>query len=73
MSRVTAPISKLSRSINSAAAGHGNAFIAHNPGAVLMPKYDELLRNRRNMEPVDVSRLFRTTPDPILHASRTPD
>lgn len=53
MSRVTAP-SKLARSINSAATAGRGRFDAHTShGAVLMPKYAELL-NRKTPE-VDVS------------------
>ncbi|GJC98870.1 hypothetical protein ColKHC_07696 [Colletotrichum higginsianum] len=51
MSRITAPVSKLTRSINSAAAANRSSGLLEshynvNHGAVLMPKYAELLKNR---------------------------
>ncbi|KAF6843582.1 hypothetical protein CMUS01_01909, partial [Colletotrichum musicola] len=51
MSRITAPVSKLTRSINSAAAASRSSGLLEshynvNHGAVLMPKYAELLKNR---------------------------
>lgn len=49
MSRVTAPVSKLARTLNA------GAVPVHNAGAVLMPKYAELLRNRRSSEHQDVN------------------
>ncbi|KAI9167793.1 hypothetical protein HJFPF1_03930 [Paramyrothecium foliicola] len=49
MSRVTAPASKLTRTLNA------GAVPTHNAGAVLMPKYAELLRSRRSSEHHDVS------------------
>lgn len=59
MSRVTAPSRQISRALNSAAGGAartGNHILDHNAGAVLMPKYAELLRNRRSDS--DVSALI---------------
>lgn len=59
MSRVTAPVTKLTRSLNSAV--HTASRIessAHNAGAVLMPKYAELLRNRRAADQTDVRFIF---------------
>lgn len=51
MSRVTAPVAKLSRALSSSAARAANPLLdasTYNAGAVLMPKYAELLRNRRS-------------------------
>ncbi|KFA61383.1 hypothetical protein S40285_03615 [Stachybotrys chlorohalonatus IBT 40285] len=63
MSRVTAPVAKLSRALNAAPA-------THNAGAVIMPKYAELLRNRRGSEHTDSSRgmttAHRPTPQPSI-------
>ena len=43
MSRVTAPASKLARSLNTASVGsHSTLHTSH--GSVLMPKYAELLK-----------------------------
>jgi hypothetical protein len=53
MSRITPPVSKLARSINSASTRQFD--VRHNAGAILMPKYAELLRNRKSAEPADVS------------------
>lgn len=60
MSRVTAPMSKISRALSasssSIAARSASPLLdssAHSAGAVLMPKYAELLRNRSS-EPSDV-------------------
>jgi hypothetical protein len=68
MSRVTAPAHKLTRTITSSAVSTQNA------GAVLMPKYAELLRNRRTAEHQDSSRglatSHRPTPQPSI-ANRT--
>ncbi|KAH6604613.1 hypothetical protein Trco_006320 [Trichoderma cornu-damae] len=68
MSRVTAPAAKLARSLTSAAnaSAHNN-----NAGAVLMPKYAELLRNRRSpVEANESSRSLTTahrpTPQPSI-------
>lgn len=62
MSRITAPASKLSRALSSSAtsasARTANPLLdssAHGTGAILMPKYAELLRNRRGSEHSDVS------------------
>ncbi|KXH43026.1 hypothetical protein CSIM01_01780 [Colletotrichum simmondsii] len=51
MSRITAPVAKLTRSINSAATASRSSGLLEshynvNHGAVLMPKYAELLQNR---------------------------
>lgn len=51
MSRVTAPVAKLTRALSSSAARAANPLLdasTYNAGAVLMPKYAELLRNRRS-------------------------
>ncbi|KAJ6779880.1 hypothetical protein PWT90_11261 [Aphanocladium album] len=56
MSRVAAPVAKLSRSISSTAAPAavsraGSTLLdstAHHSGAPLMPKYAELLRDREH-------------------------
>ncbi|KAK5992284.1 hypothetical protein PT974_05685 [Cladobotryum mycophilum] len=76
MPRVTAPVSKLARALSSTptAARVGNPLLldttVHNAGAVLMPKYAELLRNRRSSEHSDSSRglttAHRPTPQPSL-------
>lgn len=55
MSRITAPVAKLTRSINSAATASRSSGLLEshynvNHGAVLMPKYAELLQNRSNRE-----------------------
>ncbi|KAM0333542.1 hypothetical protein ACHAQA_002207 [Verticillium albo-atrum] len=50
MSRVTAPVSKLSRSINSA-ANRGLLDSHYSHGAVLMPKYAELLKKSPESDP----------------------
>ncbi|KAF7549136.1 hypothetical protein G7046_g8444 [Stylonectria norvegica] len=73
-SRVSAPVSKLSRSITSAAASSRSSSLLdtqRNAGAALMPKYDELLRSRRSTtEHTDSSRglytTHRPTPQPSL-------
>lgn len=73
MSRVTAPVSKLSRTISSAPVSRSVNTLrdtsSHNAGAVLMPKYAELLRNRSS-EHADSSRglttTHRPTPQPSL-------
>ncbi|KID98977.1 hypothetical protein MAJ_05072, partial [Metarhizium majus ARSEF 297] len=76
MSRVTAPMSKISRALSASssaiAARSASPLLdssAHNAGAVLMPKYAELLRNRSS-EPSDSSRglatTHRPTPQPSL-------
>ncbi|KOS23116.1 hypothetical protein ESCO_003523 [Escovopsis weberi] len=61
MSRVTAPVAKLARALGSTPV--------HNAGAVLMPKYAELLRNRRITEHSDsrgLTTAHRPTPQPSL-------
>ncbi|RFU72094.1 hypothetical protein TARUN_10169 [Trichoderma arundinaceum] len=77
MSRVTAPVAKLARSLSSTAAARGaNPLLdasAYNAGAVLMPKYAELLRNRRSSELSESRTLttaHRPTPQPSI-ANRT--
>jgi hypothetical protein len=62
MSRVTAPVSKLTRAIGSTPASRPSSTLidstahVHNAGAVLMPKYAELLRtSRSSSEHSDVS------------------
>jgi hypothetical protein len=65
MSRITAPVSKLTRAITSTPASRPSSTLidstahVHNAGAVLMPKYAELLRTPRssgsNGEHSDVS------------------
>ncbi|PNY29934.1 Uncharacterized protein TCAP_00151 [Tolypocladium capitatum] len=60
MSRMTAPVSKLSRALSSSntvarAASPLLDSSAHNAGAALMPKYAELLHNRRSSEHSDAS------------------
>ncbi|KND86364.1 hypothetical protein TOPH_09029 [Tolypocladium ophioglossoides CBS 100239] len=61
MSRITAPVSKLSRALSSSSNPVARAVSplhdssAHNAGAVLMPKYAELLRSRRSSEHSDAS------------------
>lgn len=55
MSRITAPVSRLARSINSAATATRSSGLLEshynvNHGAVLMPKYAELLKNRTARE-----------------------
>lgn len=62
MSRVTAPIAKLSRALSSTSASRAaNPLLdasTYNAGAVLMPKYAELLRSRRStIESSEVCRL----------------
>lgn len=63
MSRVTAPVTKLARTLNA------GAVPTHNAGAVLMPKYAELLRNRRSAEHQDSSRGLTTTHRPTPQPS----
>ncbi|KAG5986038.1 hypothetical protein E4U54_005655, partial [Claviceps lovelessii] len=62
MSRITAPVAKLARALSSSphAAGvaprSASAILdssAHSAGASLMPKYAELLHNRRSHEHSD--------------------
>ncbi|POR37247.1 Uncharacterized protein TPAR_02559 [Tolypocladium paradoxum] len=78
MSRVTAPVSRLSRALSSSSNPVARAASplldssAHSAsaGAVLMPKYAELLRNRRSSEHSDSSRglatAHRPTPQPSM-------
>lgn len=65
MSRVTAPAVKLTRALSSTTAARAAKPLldasAYNAGAVLMPKYAELLRGRRN--PIEMSEVcFNSTP-----------
>lgn len=57
MSRVTAPAVKLTRALSSTTAARAAKPLldasAYNAGAVLMPKYAELLRGRRS--PIEMS------------------
>ncbi|KAL7795972.1 hypothetical protein V8C37DRAFT_372692 [Trichoderma ceciliae] len=74
MSRVTAPVAKLSRALSSTTAVRAaNPLLdasAYNSGAVLMPKYAELLRNRRStIELSDSSRTLTTTHRPTPQPS----
>jgi hypothetical protein len=62
MSRVTAPAAKLSRTLSAGAP-------THNAGAVLMPKYAELLRSSRGNEHQDSSRGLSTTHRPTPQPS----
>ncbi|KAM0458426.1 hypothetical protein ACHAPV_006238 [Trichoderma viride] len=75
MSRVTAPAVKLTRALSSTTAARAAKPLldasAYNAGAVLMPKYAELLRGRRN--PIEMSESSRTlttthrpTPQPSI-------
>ncbi|KAM0485355.1 hypothetical protein ACHAPX_001341 [Trichoderma viride] len=76
MSRVTAPAVKLTRALSSTTAARAAKPLldasAYNAGAVLMPKYAELLRGRRN--PIDMSEqssrslttAHRPTPQPSI-------
>lgn len=57
MSRITAPASKLSRAILDS---------QRSSGAVLMPKYDELLRTRRADESRHITTTHRPTPQPSI-------
>ncbi|KAH0436521.1 hypothetical protein CcaCcLH18_04327 [Colletotrichum camelliae] len=72
MSRITAPVAKLTRSINSAATASRSSGLLEshynvNQGAVLMPKYAELLKNRSE----DSSRSLTTTHRPTPQPTRT--
>ncbi|KAL7949478.1 hypothetical protein V8C42DRAFT_311012 [Trichoderma barbatum] len=74
MSRVTAPVSKLARALSSTSAARAaNPLLdasSHNAGAVLMPKYAELLRNRRStIELSESSRTLTTTHRPTPQPS----
>ncbi|OAA42277.1 hypothetical protein NOR_05126 [Metarhizium rileyi] len=75
MSRVTAPMSKISRALSASssavAARTASPLLdssAHSAGAALMPKYAELLRNR-NVEHSDSSRGITTTHRPTPQPS----
>ncbi|KAL6905005.1 hypothetical protein GGI43DRAFT_398658 [Trichoderma evansii] len=74
MSRVTAPVVKLTRALSSTTAARAaNPLLdasAYNAGAVLMPKYAELLRGRRsNIEMSETSRTLTTTHRPTPQPS----
>ncbi|KAL7808151.1 hypothetical protein V8C26DRAFT_413715 [Trichoderma gracile] len=77
MSRITAPVAKLSRALSSsssaAAARAANPLLVdaatYNAGAVLMPKYAELLRNRRTIEHSESTRSLTTTHRPTPQPS----
>ncbi|KAL6892421.1 hypothetical protein HDV57DRAFT_481966 [Trichoderma longibrachiatum] len=77
MSRITAPVAKLSRALSSssAAARATNPLLVeaatYNAGAVLMPKYAELLRNRRitTIEHSESTRSLTTTHRPTPQPS----
>ncbi|TDZ15848.1 hypothetical protein Cob_v011143 [Colletotrichum orbiculare MAFF 240422] len=66
MSRITAPVSKLTRSINSAATSRSSLLESRvtNHGAVLMPKYAELLKNRSEDSARTLTTTHRPTPQP---------
>ncbi|KAK1247433.1 hypothetical protein MKX07_002342 [Trichoderma sp. CBMAI-0711] len=79
MSRITAPVAKLSRALSSSAAAPRAAnpllvdAATYNAGAVLMPKYAELLRNRRTtttaIEHAESTRSLTTTHRPTPQPS----
>ena len=75
MSRVTAPMSKIARALSSSpssttAARSARDGSAHSAGAALMPKYAELLRNRRSNEHSDASvPLWTASPCPLPPSS----
>ncbi|OTA07698.1 hypothetical protein A9Z42_0086010 [Trichoderma parareesei] len=79
MSRITAPVAKLSRALSSSAAAPRAAnpllvdAATYNAGAVLMPKYAELLRNRRTtttaIEHSESTRSLTTTHRPTPQPS----
>ncbi|KAG5928953.1 hypothetical protein E4U42_007585 [Claviceps africana] len=81
MSRITAPIAKLARALSSgsphaASVGPRSASgildsSAHCAGASLMPKYAELLHNRRGHEHSDSPRGLTTTHRPTPQPSLT--
>ncbi|KAE9579821.1 hypothetical protein CGCF415_v012064 [Colletotrichum fructicola] len=69
MSRITAPVAKLARSINSAATASRSSGLLEshynvNQGAVLMPKYAELLKNRSEDSTRSLTTTHRPTPQP---------
>lgn len=74
MSRVTAPVAKLSRAISSTAApatisrSSGSLLdsIAHQGGAPLMPKYAELLRDREHNKSRGITTTHRPAPQPSI-------
>ncbi|KAL2878500.1 hypothetical protein SGCOL_006210 [Colletotrichum sp. CLE4] len=75
MSRIAAPVAKLTRSINSAATANRSSGLLEshynvNHGAVLMPKYAELLQNRSTREH-DSARTLSTTHRPTPQPTRT--
>ncbi|EFQ31441.1 hypothetical protein CGRA01v4_11017 [Colletotrichum graminicola] len=74
MSRITAPVAKLTRSLNSAATASRSSGLLEshynvNKGAVLMPKYAELLKNRSPREH-DSARTLTTTHRPTPQPTR---
>ncbi|KAG6274062.1 hypothetical protein E4U47_001713 [Claviceps purpurea] len=78
MSRITAPIAKLVRTPASSPAGMATRAPAaatlldsssHSAGASLMPKYAELLQNRRSHEHSDTPRSLTTTHRPTPQPS----
>ncbi|KAK1980344.1 hypothetical protein LZ30DRAFT_629401 [Colletotrichum cereale] len=74
MSRITAPVAKLTRSINSAATASRSSGLLEshynvNQGAVLMPKYAELLKNRSPRDH-DSARTLTTTHRPTPQPTR---
>ncbi|TQV91246.1 hypothetical protein V2A60_009429 [Cordyceps javanica] len=75
MSRVTAPVAKLSRAISSTAAPaavsrtSGGSLLdstAHHGGAPLMPKYADLLRDREHNKSRGITTTHRPTPQPSI-------
>ncbi|ATY67183.1 hypothetical protein A9K55_000370 [Cordyceps militaris] len=74
MSRVAAPVAKLSRAISSTAApaavsrSSGSLLdsSAHHGGAPLMPKYAELLRDREQNKSRGITTTHRPTPQPSI-------
>ncbi|KJZ76895.1 hypothetical protein HIM_03772 [Hirsutella minnesotensis 3608] len=74
MSRITAPVTKIARAMGTTtgpvvAARPLRDMTAHNAGAVLMPKYADLLRSARSSEHHDsrgMTTTHRPTPQPSL-------
>ncbi|KAM3510817.1 hypothetical protein MY11210_005538 [Beauveria gryllotalpidicola] len=74
MSRVTAPVAKLSRAISSTAApaavsrSSGSLLDStpHQGGAPLMPKYAELLRDREHNKSRGITTTHRPAPQPSI-------
>ncbi|KAF4124292.1 hypothetical protein GMORB2_4958 [Geosmithia morbida] len=65
MSRVTAaPAKQLSRSLN--ATSRSGVLLDHNAGAVLMPKYAELLRGNEHHDSRHLTTTHRPTPQPSI-------